>query len=167
MNADYSLTVYFLKLPSISPSSVTMDAGQSQTFTSTLDSGTTSPSYQWYLNGSTVSGATSSSWTFKPSSTQTGSNNVYLKITDVHGVVATSNTATVTVNPTLSVTISPSSAVIYYLYYDGTYYFGSQTFTATVSGGTSPYYYQWYLNSAKVSGATSASWTFTPSKVGS
>jgi hypothetical protein len=66
-----------------------------------------------------------------------------------------------------SVTISPSSAVIYYLYYEGTYYYGSATFTATVSNGASPYYYQWYLNSAPVSGATSASWTFTPSKVSS
>jgi hypothetical protein len=158
ITADYTLTLYLLKVPSISPSSVTMDVGQSQTFTSSVDKNTTSPSYQWYLNGAPFSGATNPSWTFEPSSTQTGSNNVYLKITDVHGVFATSNTATVTVNPAPSVTISPSSVTIL---------LGcSQTFTATVSGGTSPFSYQWCLNGAKVSGATSASWTFTPSAVG-
>jgi hypothetical protein len=107
INADYSLTLYVLKLPSISPSSVTMDVGQSQTFTSTVDNGTTSPHYQWYLNGAPVSGATSSSWTFESSSTQTGSNSVYLKITDAFGVNATSNTATVTVNQDVGEQSSP------------------------------------------------------------
>ena len=33
---------------------------------------------------------------------------------------------------------------------------------STVSGGYPPYTYQWYLNNAPVSGATSPSWTFTP-----
>jgi hypothetical protein len=35
-------------------------------------------------------------------------------------------------------------------------------FTSTVTGGTTPYSYQWYLNSNPVSGATSGTWTFTP-----
>jgi hypothetical protein len=43
----------------------------------------------------------------------------------------------------------------------------SQQFTSTVSGGASPFTYQWYLNSVAVSGATSASWTFTPATPGS
>jgi hypothetical protein len=40
------------------------------------------------------------------------------------------------------------------------------TFTSTVSGGTPPYSYQWYLNSNPVSGETSNSWTFTPTTSG-
>jgi hypothetical protein len=57
-----------------------------------------------------------------------------------------------------SVTISPPSASIYLGY--------SRTFTATVSDDKPPYSYQWYLNGSAVSGATSASWTFTPSSIG-
>jgi hypothetical protein len=42
----------------------------------------------------------------------------------------------------------------------------SVTFTSTVSGGYTPYAYQWYLNDNPVSGATSTSWTFTPKTSG-
>jgi hypothetical protein len=56
--------------------------------------------------------------------------------------------------PPLSVTISPHAATIY----------TTQTamLTCTVSGGTSPYSYQWYLNGNPAPGVTSVSWTFTP-----
>jgi outer membrane protein assembly factor BamB len=58
----------------------------------------------------------------------------------------------------LSVSISPSSVNMDVGQ--------SQVFTCTVSGGTSPYSLQWYLNSApQYSGYTS--WTFTPSSAGS
>jgi len=79
----------------ISPSSATLYVGQSQPFTSTVSDGAPPYSYQWYLNGTLVSGATSSTWTFKP--TSAGSYSVYVKVTDSLGMVATSNIATVTV----------------------------------------------------------------------
>jgi parallel beta-helix repeat protein len=60
--------------------------------------------------------------------------------------------------PPLSASISPLSASILVGQ--------SVTFTSTVSGGYTPYNYQWYLNSAPVSGATSASWAFTPATSG-
>ncbi len=63
--------------------------------------------------------------------------------------------ASFAVNPALSVSISPSSVSMH----GGT----SQLFTATVSGGTPLYSYQWYLDSYPVSDATSATWTYTPS----
>jgi outer membrane protein assembly factor BamB len=141
---------------SISPTSVTMDVGQSQQFTSSVSGGTSPYSYEWYLNGAPVSGATSASWTFTPSSA--GSYTVYVKVTDNVGVQATSSTVPVTVNGVLSVTISPTSVVMDVGQ--------SQLFTSTVSGGTSPYAYQWYLNGNPVSGATLASWTFTPTTSG-
>jgi PKD repeat protein len=40
------------------------------------------------------------------------------------------------------------------------------TFMSTVSGGTQPYHYQWYLNGNPVSGAISESWAFTPTATG-
>ncbi len=42
----------------------------------------------------------------------------------------------------------------------------SVTFSSNVTGGTTPYSYQWYLGSSKVSGATSSSWLFTPASAG-
>jgi plastocyanin len=134
-----------------------MDVGQSQVFTSDVSNGTFPYSYQWYRNGLPVSGATGANWTFTPSSS--GSYTVYVRVTDAVSFVATSNTAYVTVNGALSVTISPTSVTI-----------GvgqSQLFTSSVSGGTSPYSYQWYLNSTPVSGANSSSWTFTSTSEGS
>ncbi|MCD6240864.1 PKD domain-containing protein, partial [Candidatus Bathyarchaeota archaeon] len=60
--------------------------------------------------------------------------------------------------PPLSVSISPPSTTIY---------LGeSVTFTASPSGGVAPYSYQWYVNSNPVPGATSDTWTFTPSAAG-
>ena len=81
---------------SISPISAVIEVAQSQSFTSTVSGGTSPHSYQWYLNGTLVSGATSGSWTFTP--TSAGSYTVYAKMTDAVGMQATSNNATVTVN---------------------------------------------------------------------
>jgi len=60
--------------------------------------------------------------------------------------------------PPLSVSISPLSASILVGQ--------SVTFTSTVSGGYTPYSYQWHLNGAPVSGANQSSWTFTPTASG-
>jgi len=40
------------------------------------------------------------------------------------------------------------------------------TFTSTVTGGTPPYTYQWYLNNQPVLGANTATWTFKPTATG-
>jgi hypothetical protein len=59
----------------------------------------------------------------------------------------------------LSATISPSSATLCVGQ--------SQSFKSSVTGGISPFKYQWYLNGAPVSGATKPTWTFTPKSSGS
>lgn len=141
---------------SISPTSTVIDLGQYVSFTSSVLGGTSPYTYQWYLNGAAVGGATSSSWTFTPVST--GSYLVHLNVTDSLGKVAKSNVAQVTVNPALSVSIQPASSVITLGQ--------SVVFNSTVTGGTSPYAYKWYLNDSEVSGATSPSWTFTPTSTG-
>jgi hypothetical protein len=58
----------------------------------------------------------------------------------------------------IQVSISPSSKVMSVGQ--------SQQFTSSISGGNSPYTYQWYLNDAAVSGATSDSWTFSTENPG-
>lgn len=138
----------------ISPASSTLDLGQSETFTSAVGGGVSPYTYQWYENG--VPEGTTSSWTFTPSSA--GSYSIYLNVTDNTGTKVKSNTANVTVNSALSISITPLSVTLYISQ--------SQTFTFSMSGGTSPYTYQWYLNGTAVSGATSSSWTFTPSSAG-
>jgi outer membrane protein assembly factor BamB len=152
-----TVTVSQTPTVAISPTSAVMDVGQSRQFTSSISGGTLPFVYQWYLNGTAASGATSSTWTFAP--TSSGLYNVHVNVTDGAGFTAKSNTATVTVNPALSVTVSPSSAVLDVGQ--------SQLFSSTVSGGTPSYIYQWYLNGTLVTGATSATWTFTPASAGS
>ena len=73
----------------ISPTSVRMYVGQSQTFSSSVSGGEPPYTYQWYLNNAAVSGANSISWTFTP--TQAGFYNVYLNITDSLNNKAQSN----------------------------------------------------------------------------
>jgi hypothetical protein len=143
----------------ITPSSATMDIGEFQTFNSTVFGGISPYSCQWYLDRSAVPGANTSSWTYFPSSI--GPHAICLNVTDSAStpVTATSNTVNVTVNSAPSVDVLPAYATIRV---------GEpQVFTSSVSGGTSPYSYKWYLNGSIVSNATGASWTFTPSSTGS
>jgi len=160
MTAAKTITlVYGEILPlsaSISLSIARIKIGESVTFTSSVSGGLSPYSYQWYLNGSAVSGATSSTWTFTP--TATGYYIVYLKVTDGTPQTVKSNEASVTVASPLRVSISPMSASIVVGQ--------SVAFTSTVSGGYPPYNYQWYLNDVAVSGATSSGWTFTPTSSG-
>jgi parallel beta-helix repeat protein len=81
---------------SINPLSASILVGQSVTFTSTVSGGYTPYTYQWYLNGNPVSGASASSWTFTP--TTGGIYYVYLKVIDAKGNTAQSDTARMVVS---------------------------------------------------------------------
>jgi parallel beta-helix repeat protein len=140
---------------SILPSSATLDVGQYRLFNSSIFLGISPYTYHWYLNGVLVLGASRSLLNF---SEPVGSYTVYLNVTDSTGATAKSNVAQVTVYPSQSVTISPPSASIY---------LGQSVyFTSTVTGGVSPYAYQWYLNQNVVQGANSTDWMFTPTQKG-
>lgn len=80
---------------SISPLSASINVGDSVTFTSTVTGGTPPYSYQWYLDGTPVSGATSEAWIFTP--TTSGVYYVYLRVTDDIGSTTQSETAHTTV----------------------------------------------------------------------
>ena len=160
MDQAKTITLIYTAIPpfsvTISPTSATIKVGESVTFTSTVSGGVPGYSYQWYRNGTAVSGAIYSTWTFTPATS--GTYNVYLNVTDSTSKTAKSNTASVTVAPPLTVSISPTSASILVGQ--------SVTFTSSVSGGYPPYSYQWYLGGVQVSGATSNTWTFTPTASG-
>jgi PKD repeat protein len=80
----------------ISPMSASILVGQSVTFTSTVSGGYPPYTYQWFLNGNPVSGATSNTWTFMP--TTSGIFYVYLKVTDARGNTAQSYAGRVVVS---------------------------------------------------------------------
>lgn len=84
-------------LPSahITPLSTSIMLGQSVTFTSSISGGNTPINYVWCLNDTTVSGATSSSWVFTP--TSEGTYKIHLNITDTDGCTAQSEIATISV----------------------------------------------------------------------
>ena len=155
--SDVKTTVTVNQLPtvSISPSSSSIDSGQSITFTNTTSGGT--QPYKWSYTVSPSSGWSQSGNTF--TFTSTGTYTVTLKVTDSTGATATSS-STVTVNSALSVptpTVSPSAID------QGQ----SSTLSVTVTTGTSPYTYQWYEEApggssfSAISGATSSSYTFS------
>jgi len=102
MDKNRTLKAVFSPIPPplsafISPLSASILVGKSVTFTSTVSGGYTPYSYQWYLNGNPVSGATSASWTFTP--TTSGIYYVHLKVTDDKGNTAQSDTARITFPP--------------------------------------------------------------------
>jgi lysophospholipase L1-like esterase len=134
---------------SISPSSGSIDVGQSINFTCSVSGGYGSYSYAWCLNGSRISGASRSSYLFAPSSA--GRYNFYLNVTDSLSDRVESNTAAVVVYVAVSVSITPTSVRLNLGQ--------SQTFSSTVSGGSGSYSYQWYVNSSAT--GTGASYLFT------
>ena len=149
MNASHTATAHYTKI----------------TYTLTIETttgGTTNPApgTYTYTAGSTVqvTANTSSGYVFdhwELNGTNVGTATTYMVTMNANYIL---KAFFKTAPPPLTVSISPTTASILV---------GQQvTFTSTVSGGTSPYTYQWYLNNQPVTGATSSSWTFTPTATG-
>jgi hypothetical protein len=151
----------------ITPSSPTIDNGQTITLTANPSGGTTSYSYQWYSGTSStcssdtaISGATSSTYPASPTS-----NTYYCYSVTDSATTPETNTSTtnfITVNPALTATISPTST--------NTYTYLTTTLTVNASGGTSPYSYQWYNDTSgtptAISGATSSTYNISFANAG-
>ena len=159
-----------LSTPTISPSNPTIDNGQSVSFTSSWSGGTTDYTAKLYSSStstcntgstlvqtlSSLSSGSASFTTVNPTST------TYYCIFVTDGAYSSETTnsinSEVVVNSALGIpTISPTSA---------TYDTGQTiTLTASISGGTTPYSYQWYNDTSgtatAISGATSSTLTET------
>jgi peptidoglycan/xylan/chitin deacetylase (PgdA/CDA1 family) len=146
---------------SVSPSSWTMDAGQSEAFSATASGGSRSyPSYQWYVNGVVQSGQTASTVSFAPVSSSSYS--ITVTVTDSLGATsAQSSAVTVTVNAALATpALTPAP--------DTVDQGQTSSLTSTpVTTGTSPYMYQWFesapTGSYVATGSNSASFSFDTS----
>jgi outer membrane protein assembly factor BamB len=153
-----SVTVNVVPTVYITPSSCTLDVGQSKLFMANPAGGSeTYSSYQWYVGGVAQIGQSASTFTYAANSA--GSPTITATVTDSIGATSAQSTApSVTVNSLLSVSIGAGQTLDVGQY---------KTFTASVSGGTPTFSYQWYLNNAAVSSQTSSTYVFTPSATGS
>ena len=137
--------VVFLKVNSaptvsLSPSSITLEAGQSSRFIAYVAGGTAAYEYEWFTDGKAVSGVSGSSFNF--SSSTLGSHEVYVVVTDSASppLSAKSEVATVAVVP-----IPLAAPVVYVSPAEidaGQSSLLSQSKDAF--GGIEPYSYQWF-----------------------
>jgi glucose/arabinose dehydrogenase len=137
------------------PSNQTVMQGQPAAFSITA-TGSTPLSYQWQRNMSDISGATSSSYTLSP--TTLGDNGAKFRcvVSNAFGN-ATSNEATLTVTAPPTIPTHPA---------DQTVTAGqSASFNVSATGST-PLSYQWQRNMVNISGATSSSYTLSPTTLG-
>jgi len=137
--------------PTISaqPTAQSVQAGATATFTVTA-SGTTPLAYQWSKGGTTITGATSASYT-TPATTMADSGSSFtVTISNSAGSV-TSSAALLTVTPVApTITTQPASQ---------TAYVGATATFSVIAAGTAPLTYQWSLGGTAIPGATSASYT--------
>jgi Immunoglobulin domain/NHL repeat len=135
------------------PQSQTTIAGATVTF-SVAANGPGTLTYQWYQNGTAISGATSASYTI--SNVQNSSVGTYTVVvtSSSSGITpVTSTGATLTLNGNITapqITVPPSGQTVTA---------GSPaTFTVTATGGSLNY--QWNLNGSAITGATSSTLSF-------
>jgi len=139
--------------PSITaqPAPRTVTAGQTASFSVTA-SGTATLSYQWKKNGSSISGATASSYTTPATTTTDSGANYTVTVTNTAGSIASSQ-ATLTVNPppvAPSISTQPASRTVTA---------GQTASFAVTASGTATLSFQWKKNGSSISGATSSSYT--------
>jgi len=141
--------------PSITtqPANQTVNVGQVATF-SVIASGTAPLTYQWQENGSTISGATSASYTTPPTTAADNASTFRVVVSNAAGNTP-SGTASLTVQSPPSITTQPANVTVT----------AGQTANFSVAAaGTSPLSYQWQKNGANISGATSSSYTTPATK---
>ena len=131
------------------PLSQSITQGSGATFT-VAASGTTPFSYQWRINGGSISGATASSYA-KSNLQLTDAGSYSVLVTNLAGS-ATSADAVLTVMASPSITTQPQSQTAN----QG----NSVTFTVSASG-TSPLSYQWRFYGTNLGGATATSLALT------
>src|SRR6266436_3547029 len=142
--------------PSITtqPASQTVTVGQTATF-SVVAAGTAPLSYRWMKSGTTILGATVTSYTTPPTTSADNSSQFTVMVSNTVGNV-TSNVATLTVSATAvapSITTQPASQAVTV---------GQTATFSVVATGTPLLSYRWMKGGTTISGATSSSYTTPP-----
>lgn len=117
------------------PSSQTVYAGQTATFSVTASGGSTL-SYQWNWYGTNVTGATSSSWTTPATVSGNNGSSVFVTVSDIAGSVQ-SVTVTLSVTPDPHISAQPQ---------DVTVASGNPTTFSVTADGATTLSYQWQLS---------------------
>jgi hypothetical protein len=105
---------------SVSSYGASMNVGQSQTITCSVMGGIPPYTYQWYVNGIKIAGATSSSYVFTPSST--GHYNFYVNVTDSEYYVTNPNTYNFATSNTVTISVLTISGQWPIKFLSGPYY---------------------------------------------
>lgn len=160
----FNMTSGKMKTPVLNtayPADVTVNAGTDAAFQVEIaeDGLPKEHAYQWYVNETAVSGATSASYT-RDTASDMGVYSVYCVVTNKAGAV-TSRTATLTVQkaPVLNGSYPANATVVKHTAV-------TSKVSVSTDGYPTSYTYQWYKNGSAVSGATGSSYTFTPTATG-
>ncbi len=139
----------------VQPQAQTVSVGGTAAFAVTA-TGTAPLAYQWQRNGTAITGATSASYVLTGAQLADSGAVFSVVVSNIAGSTASAGAA-LTVQSVAgsapSVTVQPQAQTVS----EGL----PVTFAAAVSG-TAPIAYQWRRNSANISGATGAGYTFTP-----
>lgn len=127
------------------PKSVATNVGATVSF-SVVASGTAPLSYQWYDNGSPISGATLNAYTI--SGVFTSDSGIYtVRVSNGAGTTTSSNAVLAVGNPPV-LTLQPSSLVVTQ---------GQTASFSAAASGDQPMYYLWRKNGINITGATNTS----------
>jgi hypothetical protein len=148
---------------SITVDKKTIDLGQSDSFSSSLQGGTPSYTLTWDVNGQEIGEqqTSTSSTNYVFNATSPGNFTVFANLIDLAGFSTNSTLQSFTVNqdPTISWNIGPHSTGFFYSN-------NVVSASAIVSSGTAPYTYSWYLNGQMVSQGNSPDYTYSLSQMG-
>lgn len=141
-------------LPSITtqPANITANQGASATF-KVVVAGSSTLSYQWKKGDTSITGATSATYTVAPVQ-PSDAGGYTVTVTNIVGNT-TSKVATLSVNIPPSISEQPLSRGVA---------IGAPTTFRVVAGGTAPLSYQWKKDGVSITGAKSASYTITSVK---
>ncbi len=152
-NTSLSVSVHESPNPSITVQSGSTSYCSGATMSTVLTTQSGMSSYQWKLNGQSINGATSNSYTVSGTALS-GAYLYTVVVSDIYGCTGTSSSAqSVIVSPSPSVSLSSSSVSVC------SGYTSCPALTAVVSNCISTPSYQWYVDASAVNGATTASFT--------